>query len=159
MKGFLPTINLFVLLAFIGIPASEAVSFPVSGNEIPGNPAMERNLVLPDLVMDELRREAGSMLNSADRLSGNSQAGLENAEEGLLGPPTHRHGGEAEECPPSKEYAAPSDPEDDLLKFVTQVRAAECVQDWPMLIYGAVTYSPFKIRLPFRFMGRIVRVH
>jgi len=158
MRGFIPTINLFVLLAFIGIPVSEAASFPVSGNEIPGNPAVEWNPSLPDLVMGELRRGAGNMLNSADRLSGNSQADLENAEEALLGPPTHRHGGEAE-CPPSKEYAPSSDPEDDLLKFVTQVRAAECVQDWPMLIYGAVTYSPFTIRLPFRFMGRMGRVH
>jgi len=151
MRGFIPTINLFVLLAFIGIPVSEAASFPVSGNEIPGNPAVEWNPSLPDFVMDELRRGAGNMLNSADRLSGNSQADLEDAEEGLLGPP--------KECTSDKEYAPSSDPEDDLLKFVTQVRAAECVQDWPMLIYGAVTYSPFTYRFPFRFMGRIVRVH
>jgi hypothetical protein len=55
----------------------------------------------------------------------------------------------------------PSDPEDELAEFVSLMRAADCVSIGPMQFYSAVTYSyiPFTFRAPFRFKGRIGRIH
>ncbi len=91
-------------------------------------------------------------------MSANSLLEMEETEEDLLGPPKPPYGGKAEECIPNRQGAPPLHPEDELIKFVSQVRAAECVQDWPMRIYSAITYSPFTPRLPFQFMRQIFRV-
>jgi len=196
MRSFKRGVNLVVFLAFVGIPASEAISITVPGNERPDNPAAW-NLIFPGLEEDSLRA-AENISNSAWRISLNGQPflELEKVSGGLPEPPTGWRK-QAEESVPDKHLRPPSDPEDDLARFVSQMmapgcgqacsdfamtyslltspapsgpedelaqfvslmRVAECVSIGPMQFYSAVTYSQVPFRVPFRFKGRMGRIH
>ena len=198
MRSFKRGVNLVVFMALIGIPASEAASLTVPGNEKLDNPPATRNLTLPGLEEDSLRWAAENIANFARRISLNGPPflELEKVSGGLPEPPTSWRR-QTEESIPDNPLRSPSDPEDDLLRFVGQMmapgcgqacsdfamtyslltspvpsgsedelaqfvslwRATDCVSIGPMQFYGAVTYSYTPLRAPFRFKGRMGRIH
>jgi hypothetical protein len=196
MRIFIRGMNFMVVLAFIGIPALEAASISVPGNEKLNNPPAAWNLVFPRLEEDQLRLATENTSNSVKRISLNDPTNLEEVSGGLVGPPTGRRK-QTEAVIPDKDSRSPydpegdlarfigqmmapgcgetcsdfaltysllpspfpSDPEDELAKFVSLMRAADCVSAGPMQFYGAVTYSYTPFRAPFRFKGRIGRIH
>ena len=152
MRSFVRSMIFTVLLVFVGIPALGAASVTVSGNESLDNPLAGWNSILLGLGDDQLRSATENILNFADRFSRNDPANVEEVGGGLSGPPTRRGRG-AEGFIPDKHSLPPSDPEDELARFVSQMLAAECVHACQTPFHSAMTYPPFTSLSPLPSRG------
>jgi hypothetical protein len=143
MRSFIRGMNFMVVLAFTGIPALEAASITVSGNEKLNNPPAAWNLVLPGLEEDPLRLATENTSDFARRISLNDPTNLEEGSGGLVGSPTDRRK-QTEEFIPDKHFRSAYDPEGDLARFISQMMAPGCgdaCSDFA-LTYSLLT-SPF----------------
>ena len=166
MRSFIRSMNFFVLLTFVGIPALGTASATVPGSESLDHPLAGWNSILLGLGNDQLRSATENILGrGAEELIPDKHSRPTSDPEDELARFVSQMmmAGCLQACPGlfytavaySPLTSPPSNPEDELAEFVSRISVAECFPVWPMQFYGAVTFSSFKIQSPFRFRGRI----